>query len=208
MAAAIPEAYDAVQRDLDAPTRSEKEWNWYGEEDPDERRRWARRHREEWRAVQRGEQRPPGARTELETRGHRSFAPFRFPVSPYDALQSPFVREEIRRGTFDDIEYRRYVNKLAWIEWYTTDWEQGGAWGPVITNWRIASEYPEEFDIVRRELDEETRASLDLSGGIYYGDIDAEAAAREYKRSWQAVQETARDGFPSQTTGSEARRNP
>jgi hypothetical protein len=189
LAAAYPEAYDAVRRDLGASTRGEDERGWHGEEDPEERRHWARRHHEEWQAVQEGEQRFPEARTELESRGSRSFAPFRFPVLPYDSIQSPFIREEIDRGSFDDVEYRQRVNKLAWIEWFTTDWDSGGVFGQTAKNWRLAAEHPQDFDIIRRELGEETRESLELSGEIGYGDIDAAAAAQEYKRAWQAVQE-------------------
>ena len=81
------------------------------------------------------------------------------------------------------------MNKLAWIEWYTTDWDSGGLFGQTATNWRLAAEHPQDFDIIRRELGKETRESLELSGEIGYRDIDAAAAAQEYKRAWQAVQE-------------------
>jgi len=187
-AAAFPEAYDAVRRDLDAPTRTEQEWTWYGEEDPDDRRRWARKHYEGWQAVQRGEQRSSKARTELTTSGYRSFAPFRFPVLPYDSIQSPFIREEIQLGSFDNLEHRRRVNKLAWIEWHATA-RDGGGLGIPIKHWRLAAERPKEYDIVRRELGKETRDAIELAGEIYFGDIDAESAAREHKRAWRAIQE-------------------
>jgi hypothetical protein len=194
LAAAHPQAYDTVRRDLGASTRAEEEWGWHGEEDPEERRRWARRHHEEWQVVQEGEQRSPETRTELESRGSRSFAPFRFPVLPYDSIQSPFIREEIRLGSFDDLEYRQRVNELAWIEWFTTDWDSGGLFGQTAKNWRLAAKYPQDFDIVRRELGEETRESLELSGEIGCGDIDAMAVARQHKRAWQAVQQEQREG--------------
>ena len=189
VAAKYPEAYDAMRRDLDAPTRVEQAWDWRGEEDPEERRQRACHHREEWQAVQRGEQRSPEARTELELHGSRLFAPFRFPVLPYDSIQSPFIREEIRRGSFNDLEYRQTVNKFAWIEWFTTDWKRGGTFGPTAKNWRLAAEYPAEFDIIRRELGEDTRDTIELSGEIAYSDIDAAATARKHKRAWQAVQQ-------------------
>lgn len=189
--AMLPEAYDAIMEDLGEPTRADHEWTWNGEADPDARRRWARRHAEEWRAVQRGEQRDPSARLELESRGRRPFAPFRFPVVPYDAIQSEFVREEICRGSFDDLEHRQYVNELAWIEWYTTDAERNG-FGSMVRNWELAALHPEEFDIVRRELGESTRAALEPEGEVYHGDVDLEETAREYKRSWRAVQRSSR----------------
>lgn len=106
-AAMFPEDYDCIMRDLDAPTRAEHEWSWNGTEDEAERQRWAQQHAEEWQAVKEGNQRPPAARTELNTRGSRPFAPFRFPVAPYDAIQSEFIREKIRDGSFEDLEYRR-----------------------------------------------------------------------------------------------------
>ena len=192
LAAAHPQAYDAVRRDLDISTRAEDEWGWRAEEDPEERRHWARRHHEEWRAVQEDEQHSPEVRTELESRGSRSFAPFRFPVLPYDSIQSPFIREETRLGSFDDLEYRQKVNKLAWIEWFTTDWDSGGLFGQTAKNWRLAAEHPQDFDIVRRELGEETRDAIELSGEIGYGDIDAATTARKHKRAWQTIQESER----------------
>lgn len=186
-AAMFPELYDRIRDDLGASTRADHEWTWHGEEDPDERRRWARQHRDEWRAVQRGEQRPPSARNELDTRGSRTFAPFRFPVVPYDALQSEFIREEIQLGSFDDLEQRQYVNKLAWIEWYTTD-SRRNSFSSVTRNWRLAALHPTEYDIIRHELGEPTRDSLEPEGEIYYGDIDLETKTREFKESWRAVQ--------------------
>lgn len=188
LAAAYPRAYDAIRQDLGASTRAEGQMGWRGEEDPKERRRWARRHHEEWQAVQEGEQRSPEARTELTTSGYRSFAPFRFPVLPYDSIQAPFIREEIQLGSFDDLEHRRCVNKLAWIEWHATA-QDGGGLGIPVKHWRLAAEHPKEYDIVRRELGKETRDAIELAGEIYFGDIDAESAAREHKRAWRAIQE-------------------
>ena len=69
----------------------------------------ARHHSEEWQAIQRGEQRPPEARLEFEEEGSRPFAPFRFPILPYDSIQSSFIREEICRSSFDDLSQRRTV---------------------------------------------------------------------------------------------------
>jgi hypothetical protein len=188
----FPEEYDRIMRDLDAPTRAEHEWSWNGTEDESERQRWAQRHAEEWQAVKKGNQRPPSARTELNTKGSRPFTPFRFPVAPYDTIQSEFIREKIRYGSFEDMEYRRYVNELVWIEWYTTNWERGGSFGPEIKNWKLATLYPEEFDTIRRELDEETRESLKVTGEVYHGDVDLEEKEREYEESWRAVQNSSK----------------
>lgn len=185
----LPEAYDRVRQDLDAPTRREATWGWNGEEDPEKCREWTQQHRREWRAIQQGEARSIEARSELTSQGHRSFTPFRFPVLPYDTTQSAFTRRLIREGDFDDVEYRRFVNKLVWLEWYATEWDGNSTYGPVFKNWRIAAEYPTEYDLVRRELGEETRDVLEPEGEIHYGAIDVAARTREHERSWTAVQE-------------------
>ena len=198
VAATFPNAYDEVRRDHDAPTRSEQEWRWNGEEDPQDRREWAGRHRSEWEAVQKGEQRPPETRNQLGRFSSRRFAPFRFPIVPYDTVQSSFIREEIRQGTFDDLEYRRYVNKLTWIEWNTTDWDGGPTYGSIMRNCRLAAEYPQEYDLLRLENGAETRASFDTPGEVSYGNIDIEETAHEYKRSWQTVQEAVDDEIPDE----------
>jgi hypothetical protein len=46
---------------------------------------------------------------------------YAFPRKPYVEVVSEFIRKKIRQGSFDDIEYRRYVNELVWLEWYTTE---------------------------------------------------------------------------------------
>lgn len=49
---------------------------------------------------------------------------------------------------------------------------------PTPKNWRLAAEYPIEFDIIRRELGEETRDSIELLGSIHCDeDVDIEATA-------------------------------
>lgn len=93
---------------------------------------------------------------------------------PYDTIQSEFVRDEIRRGSFDDLEHRQHVNELSWIEWYTTDWDRGSSFGQAVTNGKLAALYPEEFDIVRRELGEETRSEAIPDHKIHRGDDDSE----------------------------------
>lgn len=40
-----------------------------------------------------------------------------FPRKPYDEVESEFIRDEIRRGSFDDVDYRRYINELVYLEW-------------------------------------------------------------------------------------------
>ena len=46
---------------------------------------------------------------------------YAFPRKPYDEVVSEFIRKEIRQGSFDNPEYRCYVNGLVWLEWYTTE---------------------------------------------------------------------------------------
>lgn len=127
---------------------------------------------------------------------------FRFPRIPYDEVRSEFIREEIRRGDFDDIEYRRYVNKLIWIEWFTTEGLSPNAtgisgFGAGIRRWRLAAEYPEEYDIIRREFGATTRKDHrhDRRGGADRELSDEEREerrerAREYAGAWHRVQES------------------
>lgn len=127
---------------------------------------------------------------------------FRFPRIPYDEVQSEFIRDEICRGDFHDIEYRRYVNKLVWIEWYTTEGLSSNAtgvssFGAAVRRWKLAAEYPEEYDIVRRELGATTRAEQSRSRRRRSdGDVSADALderrqrAREHGHEWQTVQES------------------
>ena len=190
-AAMVPEEYDRIRQDLGATTRADHDWSWEGTEDESERQHWAQRHTEEWQAVKDGKQRPASTRTELTTRGSRPFSPFRFPVAPYDTVQSEFIREKIRSGSFEDTAYRRHVNELVWIEWYTTDWERGSRFGQAVKNWKLAAFYPEEFDTIRRELNEETRDSLNTTGEVSEEEIDADDKKQEYERSWHAVQNSS-----------------
>lgn len=60
-AARYPEEYDTVMNQIGGTTRADHEWTWRGEADPDERRRVAAWHTEEWQAVQEGEHRPSSA---------------------------------------------------------------------------------------------------------------------------------------------------
>jgi hypothetical protein len=114
-----------------------------------------------------------------------------FPRKPYDEVESAFLREELHRGSFDDLEHRRYVNELVWLEWYATRQTGSstpGALGTVVTNWRLAAGHPEVFDIVRREVGASTRDSLDLRGGLACNEeADLDERARELKRAWRAV---------------------
>jgi len=188
----VARAYDAVRQDLDATTRGEFPWRDPGDVDPGARQRWARRHAEEWVAVQEGERRPHSEAETLTDRSDRPrFARFRFPIIPYDTAQSTFLREEIRRGSFDDLQHRRYVNKLVWLEWAETPGQdnRSSLYGPVARKWKIAATVPEAFDILMGELGSSTRDSLSLDGEIYYVDIDAEARRRDLKQAWQAVAE-------------------
>lgn len=38
------------------------------------------------------------------------------PVIPYPEVESEFIRQAIKDGSFDDREYRTYVNELIHIE--------------------------------------------------------------------------------------------
>lgn len=123
---------------------------------------------------------------------------FRFPRIPYDEVQSDFIRGEIRHGDFDDLEYRRYVNKLVWVEWFTTEGVSENStgmsgFGAAVHHWKIAAEYPEEYDIVRREFGATTRADQRRNRrGRSGGDLDERRQrAREHASEWRTVQESS-----------------
>ncbi|ERH10998.1 MAG: hypothetical protein J07HX64_02777 [halophilic archaeon J07HX64] len=87
------------------------------------------------------------------------------PRKPYDEGQSEFIRGEIRRGSFDDLEHRRAVNQPVWLEWYATGGDTApGSFGSAVTNWRLAAVHLDAFDIVRREFGAPTRDSIRLEG--------------------------------------------
>ena len=190
LAARIPDAYDAVRESLDAETRADISFSSGGDADPAERQSWASKHATQWAAAARGDRRDRSAADQIGRHGRRRpFARFRFPVVPYETVQSEFIRDEIRRGSFDDLEHRRAVNQLVWLEWYATGGDTTpGSFGPVVTNWRLAAVHLDAFDIVRREFGAPTRDSIRLDGALA---CSAETApdkrASELKRAWQAV---------------------
>lgn len=191
-AAKYPQAYDAVREDCGAETRAEYTWSRSGVDDPDARRRWARRHRAEWRAV-RGESTEPGDAVDRETplSERPRFSMFRFPRMPYDEVESTFVREEIRRGSFDDVDYRRYVNALVYFEGWTREpgkVRSGGAY-PSVRPWIVAAQHPEAYDLVRADLGASTRADMTPHSSFAYGD-DLEERAARHEREWRAVAES------------------
>lgn len=108
---------------------------------------------------------------------------------PYETVRSEFIRDELRRGSFDDLEHRRTVNQLVWVEWYATGGDGlAGSFGPVVTNWKLAAVHLDAFDIVRRESGAPTWDSIRLDGAVACGeDPSPDERARELKRAWRAV---------------------
>lgn len=190
IATKYPEAFDAVRREHRATTSHERTWGGSGDEDPVARKSWAERHRNEWRVVCSDAVPAGAARTDPEAIAERPrFAPFRFPKLPYDRLRSEFVREELRCGSFDDLEHSRYVNKLVYIEAWARDRHRFHTGGyPPIKPWILFSQLPTEYDIIHREFGEPTRADLEIWGNSLPDEADAETTCR-YKRAWQSVAE-------------------
>jgi hypothetical protein len=190
LAARIPTAYDAVRESLDATTRADISFSGGGDADPAERRSRAREHATQWAAAASGDRRDRSPADQLGRHGRRRpFARFRFPVVPYETVQSEFIRGEIRRGSFDDLEHRRAVNQLVWLEWYATGGETSpGSFGPVVTNWQLAAVHLDAFDIVRRELGAPTRDSIPLEGETACSEEKpVDERASELRRAWRAV---------------------
>lgn len=46
---------------------------------------------------------------------------YAFPPKPYDEVVSQFIRERIRRGSFENREFRQDINTLVWLEWAKLD---------------------------------------------------------------------------------------
>lgn len=162
IAAKYPKAYDTVRSELGKRTRADLTWDGQVTEDEDARRRWAAQHRAEWVHVARHtdtEFEPPDGWQPVDERP--LFSSYRFPVYPYDGVRAPFIIAEISRGSFADLEFRRYVNRLIYIEAFTRDpaLVEGTGYPPV-RPWRIAAAHPLAFDAVRHGLNAPIRAEL------------------------------------------------
>lgn len=195
IATKYPGAYDAVRRELGANTRQEEPitQGWDGEEDPGARRDWARRHRDQWQAAQDGTrcaeepavtEKPPSLRSQ--------FVPFRFPRLPYDRLQSEFIVEEIQQGDFDDLEHRRYVNELVYLEKWARDdcrLPHPGTY-PAFRGWFIAARNPHEYDVIQGEFDGATRDGIEPISSATYQEDAGETRERRRKQEWRSVQES------------------
>ncbi|WP_332898151.1 hypothetical protein [Haladaptatus sp. CMSO5] len=185
LALKYPEVFDAIRREFGATTREEafnqedfSKWNWNGEEDPSARRIWATRHRWEWnRVCDENAKIRQGTADRVQLSVRPGFAPFRFPKVHYDDIQSDFIVAEIRRGSFDDFEYRQYVNKLVYIETWTREPTRiASSAVPHYKPWLVCAQFPDEYDIIFRELNPPTRT-------------DSKPSAKQHKRAWQSVQE-------------------
>ena len=75
----------------------------------------------------------------------------RFPMIPYEGVESEFIRDEIASGDYYDLNHRQYVNDLIYVEWYAKGGLSPNASGlsaaiAEFRNWRVATKYPEAFD--------------------------------------------------------------
>jgi len=190
VATKYPESFDEVRREFGKDTREDCASRGNREEDIQEVREWALRHRNEWRRIK-GEtdstDETPAEDVPIDDRPN--FQRFRFPRIPYDEVESEFVRDEIRKGSFDDMEHRTYVNRLVHIEVLTRNPEmvRPGAYPPV-RSWRIASRHPDEFDVIRAELGKPTR---DEMVPVKESGPEDEAELKElslrHEQEWKAV---------------------
>lgn len=193
VAAKYPLAFDAVCRDLDKPTREEWSTRRPDHEDHDARIRWAARHRREWHHVAEHPTEPFTPPTDwppIEDRPH--FRSYRFPVYPYDGVRSTFIRAEIRRGSFEDKAYRRYVNRLVYVEAFTREPGRFEGHGyPPVRPWNIAARHPEAFDAVRRDLEAPTRADLVPIESMSRDPAEVERLDARHGREWRRIRESA-----------------
>lgn len=199
IATKYPEAYDAVRRDCGVETRTKDTTGRDTDEDPTARRQWARRHREEWRAVR--EDRPPKRESvvaEVDISDRPRFDRFRFPLFRYDELESAFVRAELADGEFDDIEHRRYVNRLVYLEGWARDhhqFESGGGAYPPVRRWYEAAKDPVAFDLIRAGFGRETRTNLVPFSRSVDTYENVERRRERHAEQWRRVQESG--GPPS-----------
>lgn len=69
------------------------------------------------------------------------------PPKPYTAVQSAFIKEQLKDADFDSIEDRRYIHALVYIECLVLG--KTGRWSMVKNN------MPEELDKIQKELNPE-----------------------------------------------------
>ena len=112
-------------------------------------------------------------------------------MKPYVELESAFIENVIRDGSFADVSYRQYVNALVWIESLTLAAEP--TMSAPVQLWRLATQYPIEFDRIRAELGAPTRASLLPAVGRQVAGQERDACTREYATQWRRVQIAADD---------------
>lgn len=102
------------------------------------------------------------------------------------SVESAFIRDEIRTGTFDDYEYRQYVNQLVFIERWLREGLKSvkNSYYHPIRAYRVAGKVPDGFHILRTEFNRETIRPFDSRER----ERDTQSEQR-YRDSWQTVQE-------------------
>ncbi len=190
-----PEGYDTVRTECGEPPRAARSIRQNRDEDSENRRDWARRHRNEWQVVKHGEDyRPDTAVADIPIEERGEFNWFRFPRIPYHNVESEFIRTEIQRGAFDEYEYRQYVNRLIFVE----QWMREGlsavktSYYHPIRAYRVAAKVPDGFRIIQTECGAPQQDESLLPDYVNGTERDEQKEQR-YRDSWQAVQQ--REGY-------------
>lgn len=72
------------------------------------------------------------------------------PTKPYTAVESDWIKEEIKQRNFDDPEDREYINTLVYFEHRILNppqqWAAGYQWG------HARNQHPEIYDRLQKEL--------------------------------------------------------
>lgn len=185
-AALFPAAYDRVRSDLGCSTRADITWDRTSTASGRDLAEALDRHETEWARVQQGAAPDRSAQQSLcEFDRRKPFARFRFPVLPYDSIPAPFIRRQIRLGSFEDRVHRRYVNKLVWVWWYE---QQGckahypGRLGPAVRLWKLAAEQPASVDTVRQEAGADGFSTLAVTPGAK--PVADASTRRQLERAW------------------------
>ena len=123
-------------------------------------------------------------------------------MKPYVELDSAFIRNAIRDGSFADVLYRQYVNTLVGNEHITLTDRRSQAsgiarLGTETLYYQCAAKYPVAFDHIRREFDAETRADFRWR---WIGGENADARCRwahRHREEWNAVRWSDESASPA-----------
>jgi hypothetical protein len=116
------------------------------------------------------------------------------------SVESAFIRDEIRTGTFDDYEYRQYVNQLVFIERWLREGLKSvkNSYYHPIRAYRVAGKVPDGFHILRTEFNRETIRPFDSGSGseIHRVNSGTETAGRPSRNKISSMTDHPSTTYP------------